>query len=541
MKLKTKLVLSMGLCFSLFILALAVALISTLNTKSRFETFLDKDQAILQAATTMYAQGLQMGQALRNIVMDPANKTAYKNLDDASKEFKQAHELALSLAESEPAVQAMLKEVGAIRERQKPIQETIVALAASDQAAAIAMISKDETPVWRQMRTRLIDFAKAKNAAVAETKSSMVAFTERMVSISVILTLFAVLLGAGMMTWLIRNVMKQLGGEPDYAVRIASDISTGDFSTAVSIRDDDRSSVLFAMSAMRQKLSQTLADIKRSAETIDVGSREIATGNADLSARTEAQAASLEETASSMEEMTGTVQQNAENARQANQLAENASSVAEKGGQVVTQVIDTMGSIKESSRKVVDIISVIDGIAFQTNILALNAAVEAARAGEQGRGFAVVAAEVRALAHRSAGAAKEIKTLIGDSVDRIENGSVLVSQAGQTMEEIVISVRQLTHIINEIAAASDEQSAGIAQINQAISQMDNATQQNAALVEQAAAAAQSMQDQAAILNRAVALFKLASSAATMDSLHSGGGSNSARPIAYKANRHLRLN
>jgi len=253
--------------------------------------------------------------------------------------------------------------------------------------------------------------------------------------------------------------------------------------------------------------------VRVSTETIATASIQIASGNLDLSARTEAQAGSLEETASSMEELTSTTKQNSDNARQANQLAQSASEVALKGGAVVAQVIDTMGSINDSSKRIVDIIGVIDGIAFQTNILALNAAVEAARAGEQGRGFAVVAAEVRNLAQRSAAAAKEIKTLIGDSVNKVEVGTKLVDQAGATMDEVVASVKRVSDIIAEIASASNEQSAGIEQINRAIIDMDNVTQQNAALVEEAAAAAQSMQNQTANLSRAVAIFKLTEGAA----------------------------
>jgi methyl-accepting chemotaxis protein len=255
-------------------------------------------------------------------------------------------------------------------------------------------------------------------------------------------------------------------------------------------------------------LTQLVGDIKSAVEAINTGAKEIAMGNNDLSQRTEEQASSLEETASSMEELTSTVKQNAENAKQANQLAIGASDVAGKGGAVVSQVVGTMSSINESSRKIVDIISVIDGIAFQTNILALNAAVEAARAGEQGRGFAVVAAEVRNLAQRSAAAAKEIKILIGDSVDKVENGSRLVEQAGQTMEEIVTSIKRVTDIMSEISAASMEQSAGIDQVHQAITQMDEVTQQNAALVEEAAAAAESLEEQAQSLSQSVSIFKL---------------------------------
>ncbi|MEG1116607.1 MAG: methyl-accepting chemotaxis protein, partial [Janthinobacterium sp.] len=270
----------------------------------------------------------------------------------------------------------------------------------------------------------------------------------------------------------------------------------------------DSSSLLFAMKTMRDKLVGIVSQVRSGTDTINTASGEIAQGNLDLSSRTEEQASSLEETASSMEELTSAVRQNADNARQANALAGAASDVAGKGGAVVGQVVQTMESINASSRKIVDIISVIDSIAFQTNILALNAAVEAARAGEEGRGFAVVASEVRNLAQRSASAAKEIKTLIGDSVEQVEIGSRLVHDAGKTMDEVVTSVRQVADIMQEITAASAEQSAGIEQVNQAVLQMDQVTQQNAALVEEAAAAAESLQDQAQTLTELVGVFRL---------------------------------
>jgi methyl-accepting chemotaxis protein len=311
----------------------------------------------------------------------------------------------------------------------------------------------------------------------------------------------AILIGV----WLIRAISLPL----QEAVRIARRVSEGDLSQEIEITSrDETGQLLAALKAMNDSLSFTVGQVRLGTETITVASREIASGNIDLSARTEAQAGSLEETASSMEELTSTVTQNAENARQANQLVVSASDVAMRGGEVVGQVVATMGSIKESSRKIVDIIGVIDGIAFQTNILALNAAVEAARAGEQGRGFAVVAAEVRNLAQRSAGAAKEIKSLISDSVEKVDAGSKLVDRAGKTMEEIVASVKHVADIMNEISDASQEQSDGIQEISRAISQMDEMTQQNAALVEQASAAADSMQTQAVTLTQAVSVFKL---------------------------------
>ncbi|RBA24495.1 methyl-accepting chemotaxis protein [Herminiimonas fonticola] len=324
-------------------------------------------------------------------------------------------------------------------------------------------------------------------------------------NISIATIIFGVLLASFMAFWLIRLIARPLAE----AVQIAKSVASGDLTQQIHVDStNETGQLLQALKDMNESLANTVSSVRRGTETITVASGEIASGNADLSSRTESQAGSLEETASSMEELTSTVRQNADNARQANQLVVSASEVAVKGGSVVSEVVTTMGSIKDSSRKIVDIIGVIDSIAFQTNILALNAAVEAARAGEQGRGFAVVASEVRNLAQRSASAAKEIKALIDDSVNKVDVGSKLVDQAGSTMDEIVTSVKHVADIMSEITSASQEQSDGIEQVNQAISQMDEMTQQNAALVEQAAAAAQSMQDQAVELSRAVSIFRL---------------------------------
>jgi methyl-accepting chemotaxis protein len=294
------------------------------------------------------------------------------------------------------------------------------------------------------------------------------------------------------------------------AVQVAQTVAAGDLSTHFdACATDETGQLLLALKEMNDSLKNIVGQVRSGTETIATASTQIASGNQDLSIRTEQQAGSLEETASSMEEITATVRENGNNARNANKLAASASDVAVRGGVVVAQVIDTMGQINESARKIVDIIGVIDGIAFQTNILALNAAVEAARAGEQGRGFAVVASEVRNLAQRSATAAKEIKTLIGTSVEKVELGSQLVNQAGSTMDDIVASVKRVTDIMAEIASATEEQDSGIEQINQAITEMDATTQQNAALVEQAAAAAESLQNQAGALAQMVSVFKLA--------------------------------
>ncbi|WMJ09100.1 methyl-accepting chemotaxis protein [Nitrosomonas sp. sh817] len=328
--------------------------------------------------------------------------------------------------------------------------------------------------------------------------STMFALTATMVGLGVVL---AVIIGM----LLIRAVI----GPLNEAVAVANAVAAGDLTSRIEVNSNNETGrLLQALKTMNDNLVDLVGKVRSGTDQIATASGEIASGNSDLSQRTEEQASSLEETASSMEELTSTVRQNADNARQANQLAAGASEVAVKGGAVVGQVVQTMSSINESSKKIVDIISVIDGIAFQTNILALNAAVEAARAGEQGRGFAVVATEVRTLAQRSAAAAKEIKELISDSVAKVEDGTRLVDEAGATMDEIVSAVKRVTDIMSEISAASQEQSSGIEQVNQAVTQMDEVTQQNAALVEEAAAAAESMQEQAQSLTQAVSVFRL---------------------------------
>ncbi|MFT5590017.1 MAG: methyl-accepting chemotaxis protein [Bradyrhizobium sp.] len=302
------------------------------------------------------------------------------------------------------------------------------------------------------------------------------------------------------------------------AILVAQTVAAGDLTSHIDVRSKDEiGQLLTALKAMNDSLVDIVGQVRAGTETVATASGQIASGNHDLSSRTEEQAASLEETASSMEELTSTVRQNADNARQANSLSSSASEIASRGSSVVAQVVETMNSINDSSKKIADIISVIDGIAFQTNILALNAAVEAARAGEQGRGFAVVASEVRNLAQRSAGAAKEIKALINDSAEKVDAGSRLAGQAGSTMDEVVSSARHVTDIMAEIMAASQEQTLGIEQINQAIIQMDSVTQQNSALVEEASAAAESLQDQAAMLAVVVSHFKFAGGPATIAS------------------------
>ena len=379
---------------------------------------------------------------------------------------------------------------------------------ANDAEGATRVMIKEIRPVQKKWMEALEQLATLEDKLNEQMQSDARKAFDSARLFMIILGVLAVAMGVAAALVITRGLLKQLGGEPDYTASIAGSIANGDLSIGIHTEPSDTSSLLAEMKEMRNSLVGIVGQVRVGTETIGTASREIADGNIDLSSRTEMQASALEKTASAMEELTSTVKQNADNAREANKLAATASDVALKGGSVVSQVVDTMSSINESAKKIVDIIGVIDGIAFQTNILALNAAVEAARAGEQGRGFAVVASEVRNLAQRSAGAAKEIKILIDDSAEKTERGTRLVGQAGVTMGEVVDSVRRVTDIMSEIASASQEQSAGIEQVNLSIIEMDGMTQQNAALVEQAAAAAQSLQDQAAELAHVVSIFKL---------------------------------
>jgi len=374
--------------------------------------------------------------------------------------------------------------------------------------AAVAFLISDYKQSADQFDAKMAVLSEQKEKAAADSAAATTAVYQNARALMLALVLGSLAVGVAIGLAITRSLTRQLGGEPAYAAEVAGLIAAGDLSRAVVTRAGDTHSLLAAMEKMRASLVQIVSEVRSGTDTIATAAGEISSGNLDLSSRTEQQASSLEETASSMEELTGTVRQNADNARQANVLAASASEVALQGGAVVSEVVQTMASINESSTKIVDIIGVIDGIAFQTNILALNAAVEAARAGEQGRGFAVVATEVRNLAQRSASAAKEIKELINDSVGKVEAGGKLVDKAGHTMTEIVASITRVTDIMGEIASASHEQTMGIEQINSAIAQMDEVTQQNAALVEEAAAAAGSLQDQSGVLAQLVGTFKL---------------------------------
>ena len=379
------------------------------------------------------------------------------------------------------------------------------AIRAGDWDGAEAILIKKINPSYRIGDEAMAALTRASKERAAANEADVTASLHHTAYVAGGVLLLAVLVGVAVGAAMIRAISAPLGE----ATAIASRVAAGDLTGRIEARGSNEiGTLLAALATMKANLAGIVSEVRASTQTISSASTQISAGNMDLSERTCGQASSLEQTAASMEQLTGTVRQNADNARQANQLAVSASEVAVRGGGVVAQVVDTMGAINESSRKIVDIIGVIDGIAFQTNILALNAAVEAARAGEQGRGFAVVASEVRNLAQRSAGAAKEIKQLIGDSVNKVDSGARLVDEAGATMKEIVNSIQRVTDIMGEITQASMEQTSGLDQINQAIGQMDSITQQNVALVEEAAAASASLQDQVGVLSGVVDVFVL---------------------------------
>jgi len=411
--------------------------------------------------------------------------------------------------EQDPALRALGGKLADTWTRYKAAVNDVKGLADRNDPTAMTVLHKDSAELHVAARNILMEAAKRQEELARLDTEDAAAAVERTFWTLTALIVLCALIGSILGLGLVRSVMRRLGGEPVYAAQIAQEVAKGNLAVRVQRREGDQTSVLANMDAMRANLAQLVSQVRQSSESIATGATQISSGNADLSQRTEEQAANVEETAASMEEMNSAVKQNLESVQMAGSLAGSASEAAARGGEVVGNVVSTMDAISASSRKIVDIIAVIDSIAFQTNILALNAAVEAARAGEQGRGFAVVASEVRALAQRSASAAKEIKQLISDSVGNVEAGSNLVGEAGSTMNDIVTQVRRVADLIAEIGAAAHEQGQGISQVGDAINQLDQTTQQNAALVEESAAAAHSLNSQAATLVKLVSVFRLA--------------------------------
>ncbi|MBB3210773.1 methyl-accepting chemotaxis protein [Herbaspirillum sp. Sphag1AN] len=510
LKIGTRLLISFGVMLVLLIAVAGEGWRSLSSIKQRIEVITKENDVKIADANIMRGALNLEARALRNLLIysdASVRKEQKEQITKARQDYQAAFSGLSTLVHSDMA-KKLQQDISRSESIVHPLFDKVIALsdASQQKAAGDMLLMQVQSPQnqWFTSIQAMIDRQQSQNQ---QSLDEMEVDYARTRVVLLVVTLLAIIIGAAAAWVVTRSVTTPL----NQAVHVASRIAQGDLGVQIHPAGKDETGKLMqALKTMNQSLNTIVGQVRESTNTIATASTQIAAGNMDLSSRTEQQAGSLEETASAMEELTSTVKQNADNARQANQLALSASSVASTGGDVVGQVVNTMGAISESSRKIVDIISVIDGIAFQTNILALNAAVEAARAGEQGRGFAVVATEVRALAQRSAAAAKEVKTLIDDSVTQVDIGNKLVEQAGSTMTEVVESVKRVRDVVAEISAASQEQNTGIEQINIAITQMDQVTQKNAALVEEAASAAQSMQQQAMKLTEAVGVFKLAS-------------------------------
>ena len=518
LKIGTQLSLGFGMLTALM---LVLAVFSIMRVSSLAKAFQEDNRIVADRLEPLYVARealAQTGLAARNGYIFTDNAQAIKELDivDEQKAIYLAAVEKMTPAYANDPQFAKVKEglLAMANELKRPRQYREAGKMEEYGRFLVNECSPLRRRIVQDMAVLVTAEQKASDAA-ADTVEEYATGAQRLVTVLAAVAFILSVVIAGLIK---RLLLKQLGGEPIYAAEIASRIAMGDLAVKVRLAPEDKDSLLFAIKGMRDSLAGIVSEVRHGTEAITHASNEITTGNVDLSQRTEQQAQSLERVATAMEELTSTVKQNASNAQQANQLSQSASNVSEQGGTVMRQVTNTMESINESSKKIVEIISVIDGIAFQTNILALNAAVEAARAGEQGRGFAVVASEVRVLAHRAAQAAKEIKILIDDSVVKVGSGSDLVQKAGVTMHQVVDSVRRVTEIMAEISHASQEQSIGIQEVSQALGQMDGMTQQNTSLVEEASAAAEELNEQAMHLSEIVGQFKLESSEATISHL-----------------------
>ncbi|MBU0746434.1 MAG: MCP four helix bundle domain-containing protein [Gammaproteobacteria bacterium] len=515
MTVRTKLSLTFGLMVTLILLVAGIAIYDLTKQKDQFHDFVTGINARAYLAKDVQSSVNRRAIAARNLVLATKESDRAAEKSAVAKAHADVQERLGKLKEMVamghvPAnVKALVDDMDKIEHAYSAVALKIVDLALAGQRdEAMAKINDECRPLLAALLAKTREYQVVTNERsdqlIQQSESDMAAQRTYMVVLALLATLVALFSGF----FITRSLSRALGAEPDVLSDAAQRVANGDLSSIYGADSAIKGSVLASLTLMQQNLSEIVTKVRGASDSIAMGTSEIARGNIDLSQRTEEQASALQQTAATMEQFSTTVRNNADNAKVADQLAVSASTVATQGGNVVSRVVDTMKDINESSRKISDIIGVIDGIAFQTNILALNAAVEAARAGEQGRGFAVVASEVRNLAQRSAGAAKEIKTLINESVEKVAMGTSLVDQAGQTMNEVVEAIKRVSDIVAEISSASSEQSSGVSQIGQAVNQMDQVTQQNAALVEESAAAAQSLDMQAQQLTVAVQIFKL---------------------------------
>ena len=510
-KVSTRLSFGFGLVVLLSLLSVALALHKLAGVAHDLQDVVKVNNVKIEINSAL-SQGVHIvARVIRTVVLldDKASKDREMlKIAEARSSYDASWEALNKFPPSEAGKTLRVK-IAYAAEVSRALNNQVIAFGMADKAAeAVALLLKEAGPantLWQEAIAENIHLQQT--LSTEEFDSAMESYNGARILL-IGFGVFSVLLAAVAGALITRSIVLQLGAEPGTATQLAQSVASGNLGVTIRLRAGDTTSLMAQLQSMQASLVQLVTQVRQGSEQVASASAEIAQGNHDLSARTEQQASSLEETAASMEQMSATVRQNADSAAEANQLALRASAVAVQGGEVVAEVVTTMQGINDSSKRIADIIGVIDGIAFQTNILALNAAVEAARAGEQGRGFAVVASEVRSLAGRSAEAAKEIKLLISASVDRVAQGTVLVDKAGATMTEVVSAIRRVTGIVGEISAASGEQSAGVSQIGEAVGQIDLVTQQNAALVEQMAAAASSMKSQADDLVAAVAVFTL---------------------------------
>jgi len=517
LKVSTRLSLGFGILILLMLIMGATALVKVSAVHQAFKLVVDDRVPKVAEINDIKGDVNQIARSMRNMVILSDATEIKKELAkvEAAREANAQRLDRLRVRITTEQGKAELSKVADARARYAPLQGKFVGLVAEGKTEDAKTMLVSEVRTAQQAYFAALDgFLKFQSELMKQSADAADAQVASMTVAIWVIGVIALVMGVLTATWIVRSLSRQLGGEPGAAADLARAVAQGDLAARIDLKPGDSTSLMASLQEMQTSLVKVVGNVRQNSESVASASSQISQGNNDLSQRTEEQASALEETAASMEQLGSTVRQNADNAKQANQLALGASAVAIKGGEVVSQVVETMKGINDSSRKIADIIGVIDGIAFQTNILALNAAVEAARAGEQGRGFAVVASEVRSLAGRSAEAAKDIKSLIGASVERVEEGSALVAQAGATMTEVVDSIKRVTDIMGEISAASVEQSAGVSQVAEAVSQMDQVTQQNAALVEESAAAAESLKTQAQALVQTVAVFTLTSARPT---------------------------